>query len=672
MEPNMRAPLLIHLMFHPASVQARTLATKLHEGLNNDPALPGLRVPTVLLAENGTGQPPEDHDLNEAEKSVVVLLADDDMVVQDEEGRNRWGEFAVDLAGRCADGRHRFLPVQLSDSAWPLHSQLNGMNFIRAAEKGEFERDARIERRLVIELCRFLLEKEQGEKAPIKVFLSHAKHDIKTEPNLFEALVTHLKATQPVEAWVDSAQIIAGTSFAQAIEDGVRNSAVLVLETNSYSSRPWCRREVLFAKQHGRPVVVIDGLQGLDLRSFPYGGNVPVVAWNNGGAARAVDLLLKEQLRQLHVTKLLERQKSDKDHVLPVPPELATIVRVPRDQTILYPDPPLGDEELEVLAPLGHALETPLQRVGANKSLAKKKVALSISESDAPERLGLLPAHLDAALLDISRHLLVRGARLFYGGHLGGDGYTVALFDLVHSHEKESGEPGVERIVNYVGWPTPLTKEQRAKFASQATFTRIARPDGIEALEPETFVAEPSFFPASSPERRYAWARGMSAMREQQTANIDARIVLGGKVGPTMTATPDGGKKVSWYLGRIPGVIEEAIVTLRAKRPTYLCGGFGGAAALVARLLEGEVPNEFTWAYQSQAPYSKEMLELYKKQGIPWQGYEELANVCKGIGVNGMSEANHLTPDENRELFRSRDVPRIVELLLLGLTRAMG
>jgi hypothetical protein len=670
----MGAPLLIHLMFHPASAQARALATKLHAALNNDPALPGLRVPTVLLAEDGTNLPPKDHDLNEAEKSAVVLLADDDMVIEDEEGRNPWGEFAVDLAKRCADGRHRFLPVQLTEAAWPLNRQLNGMNFIRAlkkgdVEKGELERDAGIERRLIIELCRFLLGEQHGERVPIEVFLSHAKHDVDAKPNLLQALVEHLNITQPVKGWVDSAQIDPGTSFAKAIEDGVRNSAVLVLETNSYSSRPWCRREVLFAKLHGRPVVVVDGLQGLDLRSFPYAGNVPVVAWSEGGAPRAVDLLLKEQLRQLHVTRVLERQKQAGDRILSVPPELATVVQIPKEEKVLYPDPPLGDEELEVLAPLGHVIETPLQRVGASKSLAKKKIALSISESDAPERFGLLPVHLDAALLDISRHLLVRGARLLYGGHLGSAGYTVALFDLVRSHEKESGEPGVERVVNYVGWPTPLTKEQRAKFASQATFKRIARPDGIEALEPETFVAEPIFFPASNPARRYAWARGMSAMREQQTADIDARIVLGGKVGPTTTATPDGGKKVNWYMGRIPGVIEEAILTLQAKRPTYLCGGFGGAAALVAKLLEGEVPHEFTWEYQSQAPHSTEMLELYKKHGIPWQGYEELADICKGIGVKGLSAANHLTEAENCELFRSRDVPRIVELLLTGLTR---
>jgi SLOG cluster2 len=76
---------------------------------------------------------------------------------------------------------------------------------------------------------------------------------------------------------------------------------------------------------------------------------------------------------------------------------------------------------------------------------------------------------------------------------------------------------------------------------------------------------------------------------------------------------------------------------LQAGRPTYLCGAFGGAAALVIELLEGRVPQEFTWEYQRQAPHSEAMLQLYKDQGIPWQSYEDLALICKGIGVAGLS-----------------------------------
>ena len=108
---------------------------------------------------------------------------------------------------------------------------------------------------------------------------------------------------------------------------------------------------------------------------------------DEGGAPRAVDLLLKERLRQLHVTRVLERQKQAGDRILSFPPELATVVQIPKEEKVLYPDPPLGDEELEVLAPLGHVIETPLQRVGA-ATAAKKKIALSISESDAPDDWG--------------------------------------------------------------------------------------------------------------------------------------------------------------------------------------------------------------------------------------------------------------------------------------------
>src|ERR1700730_10124926 len=90
-----------------------------------------------------------------------------------------------------------------------------------------------------------------------------------------------------------------------------------------------------------------------------------------------------------------------------------------------------------------------------------------------------------------------------------------------------SGVPPVERIINYVGWPLPLTRKERAKFQSLATFVRTDVPTGIAALEPGTFVPEPSYFPADTPARRFAWARGMTLMRERQTADVLARIAIG-------------------------------------------------------------------------------------------------------------------------------------------------
>lgn len=52
---------------------------------------------------------------------------------------------------------------------------------------------------------------------------------------------------------------------------------MLAFHTDQYSSRPWCRREVLEAKRLGAHILIVDALEAGDPRSFPYGGNVPII-----------------------------------------------------------------------------------------------------------------------------------------------------------------------------------------------------------------------------------------------------------------------------------------------------------------------------------------------------------------------------------------------------------
>jgi len=322
---SQKPPFLVHLIFHPGSDKARSVALALHKALNSDAALPGLAIPTTLLAEDASKLPPTQHDLNQAERSAAIVLADDLMVIGNKApaGRLSWPDFVAAIARDCANDGHRFLPVQLSEAAWPLHADLESINFIRAFTPAGLDK---LERTIVVELCRYLMNRDRGERVPITVFLSHAKADISKPPTVFGDLVAHLQATQPVNAWVDSGQIDPGGNFAVAIENGVREAAVLAIVTPNYSSRPWCRREILFTKKYARPLVVIDAMDSIDLRTFPYIGNSTMLAWANSGPERAVNLLLKEQLRHLHVTELLKRSSLPGDCVLASPPELTTIV----------------------------------------------------------------------------------------------------------------------------------------------------------------------------------------------------------------------------------------------------------------------------------------------------------------------------------------------------------
>jgi hypothetical protein len=674
----MSMPVLIHLLFHPALNPARMMASEIHRALNDDPALPGLRVPTVLAEEDGTGLPPLRHNLGEADRCVIVPLIDDKMVIRPQnlpQGRMFWSQFVGGLREKCERPSRRFIPVQLSKNAWPLDARLNGTSFLHADVQPDESRTSWVTRALVVEICRFLQQKDRGDQMPVRLFISHAKGDILAEPKVFEAITSHLAVTQPVEAWVDSAKIPGGSQFAVEIAKGVSNSALLVLATRSYSSRPWCRKELLLAKRLQRPVVIVDALEGLDIRSFPYGGNVPTLRWSEDGASKAVDLILRETLRQAHVRLGLEKIKREQDAILSSHPELTTVVRFSAGTSILYPDPPLGDEELEEFTPLGHKLQTPLQRAAEGRSLSKMPILLSISESEDLARYGLLREHLDAALLEISRQLLVRGACLEYGGNLGSEGYTIALFDMAIAYSALSGLPSGERIINDVGWPNPLetlSDAVRAKYQGVAELVRIGRPEGVEDLEPNTFIREPKFFPADTPGRRFAWARGMTGMREEQARKAQARIVLGGKTGPTINTRPDGTRETKWYSGRIPGVVEEALLSLRAGQPLYLIGAFGGAAALIIDLLEGIKRDDFTWEYQSAAPHSEAMRRTYLERKLPWEDYSAMTEEFNTAGVEGISSKNRLTEEQNRELFTCRDLDRIVELLLQGLTALRG
>ena len=67
------------------------------------------------------------------------------------------------------------------------------------------------------------------------------------------------------------------------------------------------------------------------------------------------------------------------------------------------------------------------------------------------------------------------------------------------------------------------------------------------------------------------WTEGLTAMRIVMRGDIQARIVLGGRV--------------EGYMGAMPGIAEEACLSLEADQPVFLLGGFGGCARDIAETL---------------------------------------------------------------------------------------
>lgn len=553
-------PLLVHLVFHPDAPSARDLARHIHRQLNGDLIVPGLRVPTVFCPTRHAGAPPAGLRFDFSARNFVVMLADDRLSIDD-----AWCGFCAEMWASCQGASARCVPLQLTENAWPLDPRLREVGFAKAYLHPEGDaRNAFVVRRVVVELCRYLsnLEEvaESAFQAPITLFLSHTKTDLNKEPRVTQRLIECLRADQPIEAWVDSGDIQAGSRFADAIERGVQRNSLLAVLTDAYATREWCREEVLLAKEHQRPVVVVDALTTYEVRSFPYLGNVPRIRWD-GDPQKAVDLLLKETLRHLHATAVLERHRQPGDLVFARPPELATLVGLDPETMVLYPDPPVGVGEARRLEKAKVRITTPFQRLVADRPLAGRAIALSMSESTDIADCGMDLLHLEGSMLDLSRYLLIKGTSLAYGGHLGAEGYTQMLFELVRTHNSLEGVQPFERIVNHRGWPLPrLTVEELARLKQVATTVELPRPADIdETLHPD-FVPKPKFFPAhKSPAHRFAWARGMTDMRAYQAdkarSGVVARIVIGGTFGPTVKVNEDGTRKEQWYMSRIPGVL---------------------------------------------------------------------------------------------------------------------
>lgn len=674
-----RFPLSVQLEYYVGSKDAADTAEWLYSKFNDDPAVPGIRIPIYFTPDNGSFEPPEPRIATEAERVMVVLLADDHLAANVRTPTRSgitWADYAVQLHQLCdaSPNTCKFVPVQLTKNGWPIDKRLADLNVLRAWDLEIVESRKFIARRLTNLLIRQLRQYRVGktlppgnqESPPVTIFLSHTKLDLENEPRVVKKLLEYLNAEQPEKTWFDSGDIVTGSPFEEAIDRGVSDTALLAVLTDSYSSRSWCRREVLLAKHYQRPVVVVDAVQEREVRSFPYAGNTPVIRWN-GHPQDVVDLLLLETLRHAYAEESLKKQTRTGDEVLPGSPELVTMINR-KCEAVLYPDPPLGPEELALLSLAGIQVQTPLERHALANNLRARSliVALSVSDSEDLAGFGLRKPHLDGIFLELSRYLLLAGIRLAYGGHLQTDGYTIRLANLLRDPivEQLRGEPPKEtalpaELITFIPWPTPINVQDKAGLGLLVDVRRCDRPADIdEALDP-TFVALPSVeIPVDSPLHRFAWSRGLTVMREYQTSEVNARIIVGGHLGST-----GGG-----YKGRMPGVLEEALSSIRAKRPTYIVGAFGGCARLVIDTLEGVPRQELTWKYQSAIAYSAELRKLYQERKLVWDEYEDISAFLRDCGYPGLH--NGLSVDENRELATTRSVERIVELVFLGLNRA--
>jgi len=345
---NTSPPLGVYVVWHPRFEPGPVLAQALFRELCADverTTARNLNVP-VRFRTADEGSVPPSIDFGLFQRSAVFVLFDSEMAADAE-----WRDYIESVAS-AATSTSVVIPVCFTRTEY-LPPTLGSSNGIIVKMTDSEEAWAVLRNRVLHDLCRLL----DDDNTKVLVFLSHAKADGR---EMAMTIKEHLDGHEWLDNFFDEADIPDGSRFADVIVQAAGMAPVLLaIQTDDYSSREWCRLEVLEAKRRDVPVVVLSAMAVREDRAFPYLGNTPVLRWR--GAESLVDLvgmLLRQVLRRRYFSARVEHVSQLREEALPEhrfeAPELLTALlgihlADEPSHAYVYPDPPLGAEELELV-----------------------------------------------------------------------------------------------------------------------------------------------------------------------------------------------------------------------------------------------------------------------------------------------------------------------------------
>lgn len=645
----MKTPLSVHIVYNSNSKDGEKAFAEIYKLLcrdSRDPFSDGLDIPVypIVTSENNPIQPVH---VDRSIRNFVLLLIDEQMYRSDKSREYIAGMIKQEQAGELV-----IYPVSLCKYAFEFNNDLQYRQFISLKSLSILENWEEFQTRLFEALIRYFADKGNNK---VRIFISHSKKD---KDNIGEVraeqLRDYLRSKTKLDSFFDVNDIIDGERFDKQIENGVENALLLILFSSTYSSREWCRREALCAKKNSIPTVAVFLINHDVDRVYPYIGNMPS-AYYAGDWRPIVNLLLRTALDQYNERELLNgfSENDDQTQVLPYPPEAYSFSILDKlKNCVLYPEPPLGEEELSVLNMIKPDTKfvTPMQYSTRGIDLQQRNIAVSISDSENILDLGLSKESIDDLMIEITRHLLISKAKMVYGGDLRQLGFTELFKDLAFQYGAfEKSRNDEMYFTDYVAWPLHLKIEPNTFDDYRHSRVKLVPVSPVTYLGIDTS----KFLCPDCLDNQYIWAQNLTKMREEMESISTCRIIAGGKL--------------SGFKGKMAGVLEEFIISRRQGHPVYIVGGFGGCAQLLSEVIEGKSSiDKFVHAATESRAY-KELLGRYESLGTPvdYKEVESLAQLEKLLD-------NGLTAEENFILFHSVNIMEIVSLILKGINNVIN
>lgn len=669
--PDFQPPLSIVFIWHPADGSlVKPIFEYCYSSLSRDinkPFSRSMNLPIFFRSSTKKAVPSKIKILSA--KTIVFIFISKEIVADD-----LWIDYIRQVPH---EDSVTLIPIALDNTAFNLNDIFGNINFIRAFEFNYNLMKDYLFIAIAHEIYRCSLNDEfkkkvLGKNSALKIFLSHAK-DGKDGIKLAKALKGFIDNSS-MRNFFDATDIAPGYKFDEEIVGNIAVSSMIAIHTDSYSSRYWCQKEILCAKENNRPIIAVDSLEEFEDRRFPYASNIPGIHIQlDGGEPTEEDLLrilstaLLETIRFFYSELLLKQYKHAEwikpdAVIISRPPEMSDLEKLLfndgksikiKNKVLVYPEPPVYFEEINFLNMLGIEVKTPLSLDFC--PINHNNIGISISEPSDEElsTIGQTSAHLVQLSQDLARHLISRGTNLIYGGDLRENGFTEFIFNETLALQARMQMKKI-KIVNYVAWPIFLNDSVdiinwKAKYRPIAKMNELPPPDEVEDLIHNKDV----FLPPTNSQNLYIWSKSLTDMREKMIKECNVRICVGGKH--------------TGFKGRMPGVLEEVLIALEMNIPIFLLGGFGGVTASVCEIIQNKMhPAEFSeeWQIENNAGY-KDFLDYCRTKDRQYTvNYDSIFEIIKEADLN-----NGLSVDENNKLFNTPFIDEALQLIFKGLKK---
>lgn len=580
----MKLPLTIHILYHKDNADGLKLYSDLYKLLCRDFKKPfdsGIGIPVYFYSDDDSDTI-RNVNFDISDKTLIFLLIDQNMYLSP-----KWKEYINEklLPVLNESSGNSLVSISQYKYAYELNAKLGKFQFLSFNNESVYQHRDEFLMRLYDILIRFIAGSGSQQQT---IFISHSKRDIdKNGLRLATSLRDFLleNATK-LSSFFDVNSIMEGYNFENQILDSVDKSIMVIIFSNTYSSREWCVKEILQAKKKKIPMIVVFAVNGNVDRVFPYIGNVPATQYN-GDWKPVVNLLLRTALFHLYQKELLGKLKKDNMDLQAFPPDAYSLCYFNGEaKTVLYPEPPLGSCEMEILEDIKDKnlkFTTPMLMNSEGVNLKKRNVAISVSMPEDAYRMGIGEEMLYDAVVEVVRHIYISNGHIVYGGNLSEHGFTYRFRDLSYQYEQYHNLHAINvddeseelYLTSFVSWPysEKITQDDKCEFLHcRVNLKSMPSP-------------EDKFYDGISDADKQKIA--LTDMREQ--LEIYQQKDADGCEKPLLAHIFIGGRK-SGFVGDKPGILEEFLLAKENHHPIFLLGGFGGETELMAKqLLEGDV-----------------------------------------------------------------------------------